>query len=95
MRALTHVQVLRDYSAYADGMLGRWGTKPNGQQAPDVRRLAAPLMGMFHGEPGNKQWKHAVSGTLNRVLKTQSCNDSNAYHVSRRASQQPVEARGE
>lgn len=66
--ATSRRQVLRDYAAYADAMLGRWGQKPGSGGMlvldPGVRALVKPLLNLFHGEAGSKRWKNAVDTEL-------------------------------
>ena len=67
-RSLTSLQVLEAYAKYGDSILGKWGTKPDGSKAPNVKAVIKPLLGMFHGERGCKKWKQAIDA----VLKTAS-----------------------
>ncbi len=62
----TRVQVLERYAAYGDGVLGRWGARPDGSRAPGVRALAKPLLGLFHGEPGGRRFRCALEDGLRR-----------------------------
>ena len=59
------LQVLADYAQYGDAILGKWGTKRDGSPAPGVKAVVKPVLGMFHGERGNKKWKQE----LDRILK--------------------------
>jgi len=59
-------QVLERYAAYGDGVLGRWGARPDGSRAPGVRALAKPLLGLFHGEPGGRRFRCALEDGLRR-----------------------------
>ena len=58
------MQVLQDYCAYADPMIGRWHVKDDGHKHPNVRGLAKPLLNLFHGERGNKRWKAEIDKVL-------------------------------
>ncbi|KAL3135811.1 hypothetical protein ABBQ32_007373 [Trebouxia sp. C0010 RCD-2024] len=58
--ALSRRQVLTDYAAYGDSVLGKWFVRENGQQNPNVRTVFKPLLNMFHGERGSKRWKQVV-----------------------------------
>jgi hypothetical protein len=57
------MQVLQDYTAFADAQLGRWHTRPDGSPVPGVRALTAPLLQLFYGEkvPG-VAWLSQCSG---------------------------------
>lgn len=55
-----YVQVLTEYAAYGDSVLGKWFVRENGQQNPNVRTVFKPLLNMFHGERGSKRWKQVV-----------------------------------
>lgn len=57
---LCMAQVLSDYAAYGDSVLGKWFVRENGQQNPNVRTVFKPLLNMFHGERGSKRWKQVV-----------------------------------
>lgn len=58
--AMSRRQVLQAYAAYADGMVGRWRSEPDGRTAPSIRVLVRPLLGLFHNEPHGKKWRAAV-----------------------------------
>ena len=62
--AVYPMQVLREYAAFADPQLGRWQRRADGSLSPSVRAMAMPLLQLFHGEPGGKQWKTAVDALL-------------------------------
>ncbi|KAI8464838.1 MAG: dihydrouridine synthase-domain-containing protein [Monoraphidium minutum] len=57
-------EVLERYCDYCDGMLGRWGIKPNGHREPNARVLIKPALNLFFGERGSKRWKAAMDGVL-------------------------------
>ncbi|KAL4452462.1 hypothetical protein ABPG75_008124 [Micractinium tetrahymenae] len=67
--ATSRRQVLSDYAAWADTMIGRWRTAEDGHKSPNVRTLVKPLLGMFHGEPRAKKWRAEVDA----ALKTATC----------------------
>lgn len=58
------LQVLKEYAAYADGVLERFKAAPpaDGWRGPSLRTLVKPLLGMFHNEPRGKKWRNAVGG---------------------------------
>ena len=56
--------MLRDYAAFADPQLGRWQRRADGSLSPNARSMTMPLLQLFHGEPGGKQWKNAVDASL-------------------------------
>jgi hypothetical protein len=60
------MQVLKDYCAYADGMIGRWRVKADGHASPSVRCLLRPVLNLFHGEKNNKRWKAEIDRLLSR-----------------------------
>ncbi|KAL6781646.1 hypothetical protein ACKKBF_B08885 [Auxenochlorella protothecoides x Auxenochlorella symbiontica] len=62
--ALSRRVVLDTYAAYADAMVGRWGSKPDGWRAPSLRTLFKPVLGMFAGEPRARQWRAAVDAAF-------------------------------
>ncbi|PSC72239.1 tRNA-dihydrouridine synthase A [Micractinium conductrix] len=62
--ATSRRQVLADYAAWADGMIGHWRVEADGFKSPNVRTLVKPLLGMFHGEPRAKKWRAAVDTAL-------------------------------
>ena len=62
--AVYPMQVLREYAAFADPQLGRWQRRADGSLSPSARAMAMPLLQLFHGEPGGKQWKTAVDASL-------------------------------
>lgn len=41
--------------------------RENGSMSPNTRALTAPIMQLFHGAPGGKQWKCAVDGALKKA----------------------------
>ena len=45
-------QVLEKYTQYADGIVGKFGIKPDGHQEPSVRTLFKPLLGLFYAAAG-------------------------------------------
>lgn len=59
------MQVLQEYAKYADGVIGKWGTKRDGTPSPNLKALVKPLIGMMHGERGSKKWKQEID----RILK--------------------------
>eukprot|EP00850_Spirogloea_muscicola_P007232 SM000036S13276 [mRNA] locus=s36:352871:357132:+ [translate_table: standard] len=63
-RASSRRQILEDYCAYADCALHTLG--PNN---PSLHTLIKPLLGLFHGERGARQWRRAVDSAL-RYAKT-------------------------
>eukprot|EP00850_Spirogloea_muscicola_P010402 SM000061S19229 [mRNA] locus=s61:277211:281484:- [translate_table: standard] len=63
-RASSRRQVLEEYAAYADCALHTLG--PNN---PSLHTLIKPLLGLFYGERGARQWRRAVDSAL-RYAKT-------------------------
>lgn len=61
---LERAQVLQDYCAYADAMVGRWHVKEGGHASPSVRALLRPLLNLFHGERNGKRWKTEIDRIL-------------------------------
>ncbi|KAL2536727.1 FMN-linked oxidoreductase superfamily protein [Forsythia ovata] len=55
---LTRRQVLEKYQVYGDSVLGKYGQRPN------VREVIRPLLGLFHSEPGNSQWKRKADAAF-------------------------------
>lgn len=66
------MQVIEEYSKYADAMFGRWHVKADGHQSPNARALIKPFLNMFHGAKGCKKWKSTVDGILLRKPVTVS-----------------------
>lgn len=62
--ATSRRQVMREYAAWADRMIGHWKVEADGHKSPNVRTLVKPLLGMFHGEPRAKKWRAAVDTAL-------------------------------
>jgi tRNA-dihydrouridine synthase A len=58
------LQVLTQYAAYGDAVLGRFGRKPDGTTTPNVRVVVKPLLGLFHGEPGGRRWRQMLDAAL-------------------------------
>ncbi|CAA0808905.1 FMN-linked oxidoreductases superfamily protein [Striga hermonthica] len=58
LSSLTRRQVLEKYQVYGDSVLGLYGPKPN------VREVIKPLLGFFHGEPGNGLWKRKADAAF-------------------------------
>jgi tRNA-dihydrouridine synthase A len=59
--------VLAAYAAYADSARAAAAAAVSGGDArrpPSVRCLVAPLLGLFHGAPRARAWRHAVDGAL-------------------------------
>jgi hypothetical protein len=56
--------LLDEYIAYAEEMVGKWGSHRQGGPDPNVRKLIKPLLGLFHGERGNRVWKHRIDEYL-------------------------------
>lgn len=59
--------MLAEYGKYADGMLGKWGSKKDGSPAPGIKTLTKPLLGLLHGERGTKVWKQAMDRLMLQV----------------------------
>ncbi|KAK6933818.1 DUS-like, FMN-binding domain [Dillenia turbinata] len=65
---ITRHQVLEQYEAYADSVLGTYG---NGR--PNIRDLVKPLLGLFYSEPGNGLWKRKADAAF------QSCKTMKSF----------------
>lgn len=46
--------VSQKYCEYGDAVVGRFKESEGGQKYPSVRAVCKPLLGLFHGERGNK-----------------------------------------
>lgn len=63
-------EVLRLYADYCDSALAnadaaaRRGRGSETRRRPSARTLAAPLLGLFHGEPGGKRWRFEIDQAL-------------------------------
>lgn len=76
------MQVLEEYSSYADGAIGKWGTKRDGTSSPNVKALVKPLIGMMHGERGTKKWKQEIDRILKDCHKRPDLTVSQIIQVS-------------
>ncbi|GLT62288.1 hypothetical protein SLA2020_349360 [Shorea laevis] len=56
---LTRRQVLKKYQEYGDSVLGI-----NGNNRPNVRDVAKPLLNFFHSEPRNSLWKRKADAAF-------------------------------
>ncbi|GKU88624.1 hypothetical protein SLEP1_g2863 [Rubroshorea leprosula] len=56
---LTRREVLKKYQEYGDSVLGI-----NGNNRPNVRDVAKPLLNFFHSEPGNSLWKRKADAAF-------------------------------
>ncbi|EEF44623.1 tRNA-dihydrouridine(20/20a) synthase isoform X2 [Ricinus communis] len=65
---LTRRQVLEQYQAYADAILGTYGNN-----RPNVRDVVKPLLGLFYSEPGNGLWKRRADAAF------QSCTTIKSF----------------
>ena len=50
--------------ANSDAAARREGGKSGTRRRPSARTLAAPLLGLFHGEPGGKRWRFEIDQAL-------------------------------
>ena len=50
--------------ANADAAARRRGSGSETRRRPSSRTLAAPLLGLFHGEPGGKRWRYEIDQAL-------------------------------
>ncbi|TQE12955.1 hypothetical protein C1H46_001330 [Malus baccata] len=55
---VTRRQILEKFRVYGDTAVGKYGRKPT------VRDVARPLIGLFHSEPGNSQWKRKADAAF-------------------------------
>ncbi|XP_048442097.1 tRNA-dihydrouridine(20/20a) synthase [Pyrus x bretschneideri] len=55
---VTRRQILEKFQVYGDTAVGKYGRKPT------VRDVARPLIGLFHSEPGNSQWKRKADAAF-------------------------------
>lgn len=58
-------EALAAYSEYAASVQRPPGGDP-GARRPSTRTLTAPLLGLFHAEPGGRRWRAAVDAALKR-----------------------------
>ncbi len=68
--ATSRRQVLRDYAAYGDAVLGRFtdgkerDDGKEGTRHPNVRAVMKPLLGLFHGARGGKRFRTRIDSWL-------------------------------
>ncbi|XP_021890782.1 uncharacterized protein LOC110809300 isoform X2 [Carica papaya] len=56
---ITRRQILEQYQEYGDSVLGI-----HGNNRPNVRDVAKPLLNFFHSEPGNSLWKRKADAAF-------------------------------
>lgn len=56
---LTRRQVLQKFQEYGDSVVGT-----NGNNRPNVREVARPLLNLFHSAPGNSLWKRKADAAF-------------------------------
>ncbi|WCJ18500.1 tRNA-dihydrouridine(20/20a) synthase [Euphorbia peplus] len=56
---LTRRQVLEEYQAYGDAILGTFGNN-----RPNIRDVIKPILGVFYAEPGNSLWKRKADSAF-------------------------------
>ncbi|XP_020532900.1 tRNA-dihydrouridine(20/20a) synthase isoform X2 [Jatropha curcas] len=64
---LTRRQVLEQYQAYGDAVLGTYGNN-----RPNVRDVVKPLLGFFYSEPGNGLWKRKADAAFQNCTTIKS-----------------------
>lgn len=62
--SITRRQVLEKYQVYADSVIGK-----HGNNKPNIRDVARPLLNLFHSEPNNAVWKRKADAAF-RDCKT-------------------------
>ncbi|XP_050210036.1 uncharacterized protein LOC126660521 isoform X2 [Mercurialis annua] len=65
--SLTRRQILEQYQAYGDAILGTYGNN-----RPNVRDVVKPLLGFFHSEPGNGLWKRKADAAFQNCTTIKS-----------------------
>ncbi|KAM5552387.1 hypothetical protein ABKV19_026971 [Rosa sericea] len=55
---ITRRQLLKEFEAYGETVLGKYGQKPN------VRDVAKPLLSLFYAQPGNSLWKRKADAAF-------------------------------
>jgi len=68
-------ELLRQYVAFGDAVVGRFGQNAEGHQYPNVRAVVKPLLALFHGERGNKRWKQRLDFILREATSVAECVD--------------------
>ncbi|PNY09754.1 tRNA-dihydrouridine synthase A-like protein [Trifolium pratense] len=63
---LTRRQVIEKYQVYGDSVLLQYGLRPT------VRDIVKPLLGFFHGEPGNGLWKRKADSAFHTCTTIKS-----------------------
>ncbi|GAU12631.1 hypothetical protein TSUD_121220 [Trifolium subterraneum] len=63
---LTRRQVIEKYQVYGDSVLQQYGLRPT------VRDIVKPLLGFFHGEPGNGLWKRKADSAFHTCTTIKS-----------------------
>ncbi|KAK6240210.1 hypothetical protein QUC31_005679 [Theobroma cacao] len=64
---LTRRKILERYQEYGDSVLGR-----NGNNRPNVREVAKPLLNLFYSEPGNSLWKRKADSAFQHCTTMKS-----------------------
>lgn len=79
--ATSRRQVLREYAAYGDAILGRFSNdRPDAtvMRHPNVRAVVKPLLGLFHGAKGGKRFRTRMDTWLNKHAKREGATVSEA-----------------
>ncbi|XWS77406.1 hypothetical protein CRYUN_Cryun01aG0258700 [Craigia yunnanensis] len=64
---LTRRKILEQYQGYGDSVLGR-----DGNNRPNVRDVAKPLLNLFYSEPGNALWKRKADSAFQHCMTMKS-----------------------
>ncbi|XP_065872317.1 uncharacterized protein [Euphorbia lathyris] len=64
---LTRRQVLEEYQAYGDAILGTFGNN-----RPNIRDVIKPMLGIFYSEPGNSLWKRKADAAFQKCETVKS-----------------------
>lgn len=78
--ATSRRQILQEYAAYGDAVLGRFTKDWPGTTArhPNVRTVVKPLLGLFHGSPGGKRFRNRLDAWLTKHAKREDATVSEA-----------------
>lgn len=76
--ATSRRQVLRDYAAYGDAVLGKFTNADTAAKHPNVRTVVKPILGLFHGAKGGKRFRNRLDSWLNQHAKRDDATVSEA-----------------
>ncbi|XP_021280481.1 uncharacterized protein LOC110413827 isoform X2 [Herrania umbratica] len=83
---LTRRVILERYQEYGDSVLGR-----NGNNRPNVREVAKPLLNLFYSEPGNSLWKRKADSAFQHCTTMKSFFEETLVAIPDSVLDSPIE----